>query len=85
MRLCRNRYGQREPYLHQPNLSIPKGREDRPRLFRLEDRLAPAVLVPPFRQVDLQRLLLPLVLEGLDRSSPSKERTQSRVQCFRFA
>jgi hypothetical protein len=73
MHSCRNRYGQREAYLQRPNLSVPRDREDRP---RLEDQLALAVLVPPFRQVDPQRPLLPLVLGGLDRSPPSKERTQ---------
>lgn len=76
MHSCHNRYGQREAYLQRPNLPVPKDRKDRPRLFRLEDRLAPAVLVPPFRQVDPQRPLLPLVLGDLDRSPPSKERTQ---------
>ena len=73
MHSCRNRYGQREAYLRWPNLPVPKDREDRP---RLEDQLALAVLVPPFRQVDPQRPLLPLVLGDLDRSPPSKERAQ---------
>ncbi len=76
MHSCRNQYGQREAYLQRPKLPVPKDREDRPRLFRLEDRLAPAALVPPFRQVDPQRPLLPVVLGDLDHSPPSKERTQ---------
>ncbi len=55
MHSCRNRYGQREAYLQRPKLPVPKDREDRPRLFRLEDRLAPAALVPPLPQPAKQR------------------------------
>jgi len=52
MHSCRIGCGQREAYLQRPNLPVQKDREDRPRLVA---PLAPAVLVPPFRQVDRQR------------------------------
>jgi hypothetical protein len=76
MHSCRIGCGQREAYLQRPNLPVQKDREDREDRPRLVSPLAPPVLVPPFRQVDRQRPLLPLVLGGLDRSPPSKERTQ---------